>query len=50
MTRKDFNSLIEDVVENSDNKDYKTKVTNKSFDLKNTEEFLVKRLNSTTIR
>ena len=42
VPRKDFNSLIKDVVENSDNKNYKTKVTNNSFDLKNTEEFLVK--------
>ena len=42
VPRKDFNSLIKDVVENSDNKDYKTKVKNNSFDLKNTEEFWVK--------
>ena len=35
LTRKDFDSLIKDVVNNLDNEDYKTIVTGKKYDLKN---------------
>ena len=42
MSRSDFASLIKDVVNNLDNKDYQTKINNDNYDLKNAEQFLLK--------
>ena len=41
LSRSDFVSLIKDVVNNLDNKDYQTKINNDYYDLKNAEQFLV---------
>ena len=41
LSRSDFASLIKDVVNNLDNKDYQTKINNDYYDLKNAEQFLV---------
>ena len=41
LTRKKIDLLIKDVVNNLDNKDYKTTVNNRRYDLKNAETFLV---------
>ena len=41
MPRKDFHSLIKDVVDNLNNEDYKTTVNNRGYDLKNAENFLL---------
>ena len=42
LSRSDFASLIKDVVNNLDNKDYQTKINNDNYDLKNAEQFLLK--------
>ena len=42
LSRSDFASLIKDVVNNLDNKDYQTKINNYNYDLKNSEQFLLK--------
>ena len=42
MSRSDFASLIKDVVNNLDNKDYQTKINNDNYDLNNAEQFLPK--------
>ena len=42
MSRSDFASLIKDVVNNLDNKDYQTKINNDNYNLKNAEQFLLK--------
>ena len=42
LSRSDFASLIKDVVNNLDNKDYQTKINNDNYDLKNVEHFLLK--------
>ena len=42
MSRSDFASLIKDVANNLDNKDYQTKINNYNYDLKNSEQFLLK--------
>ena len=41
LSRKDFNSLIKDIVDNLDNKDYQTTINNNNYDLKNVEQFLL---------
>ena len=41
MSRNDFNSLIKDIVDNLDNKDYQTTINNNNYDLKNVEQFLL---------
>ena len=40
MFRSDFLSLVKDVVNNLDNKDYQTAISNNRYDLKNAEQFL----------
>ena len=45
MTRKDFDPLIKDLVNNLDNEDYKTIVSGKKYDLKNAEKFLLEIVN-----
>ena len=42
LSRSDFASLIKDVVNNLDNKDYETKINNDNYNLKNMEQFLLK--------
>ena len=42
MSRSDFASLIKDVVNNLDNKDYQTKINNDNYDLKNAKQVLLK--------
>ena len=42
LSRSDFASLIKDVVNNLDNKDYQTKINNDNYDLNNEEQFLRK--------
>ena len=42
LSRSDFASLIKDVVNNLDNKDYQTKINNDNYDLKNVEQVLLK--------
>ena len=42
LSRSDFASLIKDVVNNLDNKDYQTKINNDNYDLGNAEQFLLK--------
>ena len=42
LSRSHFASLIKDVVNNLDHKDYKTKTNNDNYDLKNAEYFLLK--------
>ena len=42
LSRKDFLSLIKNVVNNLDNKDYQTTISNNKYDLKNAEQFLLK--------
>ena len=41
VSRKYFNSLIKDVVNNLDNKDCKTSVDGDDYDLKNADNFLL---------
>ena len=41
MARKDFDLLIKDVVDNSDNEDYKTKEGDNKYDLKNAGRLLL---------
>ena len=41
LSRNDFNSLIKDIVDNLDNKDYQTTINNNNYDLKNVEKFLL---------
>ena len=41
LSRSDFASLIKDVVNNLDNKDYQTKINNDNYDLTNVEQFLL---------
>ena len=41
LSRSDFASLIKDVVNNLDNKDYQTKINNYNYDLTNVEQFLL---------
>ena len=41
MSRNDFNSLIKDIVDNLDNKDYQTTINNNNYDLKNVKKFLL---------
>ena len=45
LSRKNFSSLIENVVDNLDIKDYKTTLNNRRYDLKNAEKFLLKIIN-----
>ena len=45
LTRKDFDSLTKDVVNNLDNEHYKTIVSGKKYDLKNAEKFLLEIIN-----
>ena len=45
MSRKDFGSLIKDLVNNLENGDYKTIVSGKKYDLKNVETFLLEIIN-----
>ena len=45
LTRKDFYSLIKDVVNNLDNEHYKTIASGKKYDLKNAEKFLLEVIN-----
>ena len=45
LSRKNFSSLIEDVVDNVDIKDYKTTVNNRRYDLKNAEKNLLEIIN-----
>ena len=42
LSRSDFVSLIKDVVNNLDNKDYQTKINNDNYDLNNVEQILLK--------
>ena len=42
MSRSNFASLIKDVVNNLDNKDYQTKINNVNYDFKSAEQFLLK--------
>ena len=42
LSRSDFASLIKDVVNNLDNKDYQTKINNDNYDLKNAKQVLLK--------
>ena len=42
LSRSDFASLIKDVVNNLDNKDYQTKINNDNYDLNNVEQILLK--------
>ena len=42
LSRKDFDLLIKDAVNNSDNGDYKTIAGGKKYDLKNAEKYLLK--------
>ena len=41
MSKRKFSSLIKDVVNNLDNQDYKTTVSNGRYDLKNAEKCLL---------
>ena len=41
LSRSNFGSLTEDVVNNLDNKDYHTKINSDNYDLKNAEQFLL---------
>ena len=41
LSRSDSGSLIKDVVNNLDNKDYQTKINNDNYDLKNAEKFFL---------
>ena len=41
MSKGKFSSLIKDVVNNLDNQDYKTTVSNRRYDLKNAEKCLL---------
>ena len=41
LSRKDFISVIKDVVNNLDNKNYRTVINNNKYNLKNAEEFLL---------
>ena len=40
-SRKDFSSLIKNVVNNLDNKDYQTMISSNKYDLKSAEQFLL---------
>ena len=42
MSRSNFLSLVKDVANNLDNKDYQTTISNNKYDLKNAEQFLLK--------
>ena len=42
LCRIDLASLIKDVLNNLDNKDYQTKINNDNYDLKNAEQVLLK--------
>ena len=42
LSRNDFLSLIKDVVNNLDNNNYQTTISNNKYDLKNVEQFLLK--------
>ena len=42
LSRSDSGSLIKDVVNNLDNKDYQTKINNDNYDLKNAKQVLLK--------
>ena len=42
IPRKDFISLIKDIVDNLDNKDFQTTVNRRKYDLKNEEKCLLK--------
>ena len=42
LCRIDLASLIKDVLNNLDNKDYQTKINNDNYDLKNVEQVLLK--------
>ena len=42
LSRNDFASLIKDIVNNLDNKDYQTKINNVNYDFKSAEQFLLK--------
>ena len=42
LSRENFSSLIEDVVDSLVIEDYKTTVNNRRYDLKNAEKFLLK--------
>lgn len=41
MNRQDFDSLINDVIDNLDEKDYKTTVNNRKYNFKNAEKFML---------
>ena len=41
LSTNDFLSLIKDVVNNLDNKNYRTTINNNKYDLKNAEQFLL---------
>ena len=41
MSRSNFLSLVKDVANNLDNKDYQTTISNNKYDLKNAEQFLL---------
>ena len=48
LSRKDFNSLVKDVVDNLDSEDYKTTANNHKYSLKNAERFLLEIINKKT--
>ena len=44
LSTNDFLSLIKDVVNNLDNKNYRTTINNNKYDLKNAEQFLLEKV------